>query len=63
MVNDHLLRHGEVMVKDDAVKAHHSANQLALQAAVENLQLGNEEKNSLFPSSLARCLSLARTLD
>src|SRR6266516_2482495 len=35
MVNDHLLRHGEVIVKGDAVKARHVANQLALQAAVE----------------------------
>src|SRR5439155_9919532 len=34
MINDHLLRHGEVMVKGDAVKARHVANQLALQAAV-----------------------------
>src|SRR5439155_17462482 len=34
MVNDHLLRHGEVIVKGDAVKARHVANQLALQAAV-----------------------------
>src|SRR5438552_3857768 len=36
MVNDHLLRHGEVIVKGDAIKARHVANQLALQAAVEN---------------------------
>jgi superfamily II DNA or RNA helicase len=35
MVNDHLLRHGEVIVKGDAIKARHVANQLALQAAVE----------------------------
>src|SRR5205823_939792 len=35
MVNDHLLRHGEVIVKGDAVKARHVANQLALQAAVQ----------------------------
>jgi hypothetical protein len=35
MVNDHLLRHGEVIVKGDAVKARHVANQLALQVAVE----------------------------
>lgn len=34
MVNDHLLRHGEVIVKGDAVKARHVASQLALQAAV-----------------------------
>src|SRR5438094_487112 len=34
MINDHLLRHGEVMVKGNAVKARHVANQLALQAAV-----------------------------
>jgi len=34
MVNDHLFRHGEVIVKGDAVKARHVANQLALQAAV-----------------------------
>src|SRR5438477_2700200 len=34
MVNDYALRHGEVIVKGDAVKAHHVANQLALQAAV-----------------------------
>jgi superfamily II DNA or RNA helicase len=34
MVNDHLLRHGEVIVKGDAVKARHVANQLALQTAV-----------------------------
>src|SRR5438128_5067753 len=34
MVNDHLLRHGEVIVKGDAVKARHVANQLALKAAV-----------------------------
>jgi superfamily II DNA or RNA helicase len=34
MVNDHLLRHGEVIVKGDAVKARQVANQLALQAAV-----------------------------
>jgi len=34
MVNDHLLRNGEVIVKGDAVKARHVANQLALQAAV-----------------------------
>src|SRR6266513_2401135 len=34
MVNDHLLRHGEVIVKGDAVKVRHVANQLALQAAV-----------------------------
>ena len=35
MVNDHRLRHGEVIVKGDPVKARHVANQLALQAAVE----------------------------
>jgi superfamily II DNA or RNA helicase len=35
MVTDHLLRHGEVIVKGDAVKARQVANQLALQAAVE----------------------------
>ena len=35
MVNDHLLRHGEVIVKGDAVKARHVANQLALQAAAK----------------------------
>jgi predicted helicase len=35
MVNDRLLRHGEVIVKGDAVQARHVANQLALQAAVE----------------------------
>jgi superfamily II DNA or RNA helicase len=40
MVNDHLLRHGEVMVKGDAVKARHVANQLALQAAVEKHGVG-----------------------
>ncbi len=34
MVNDHLLRHGEVIVQGDAVKARHVANQLALQAAL-----------------------------
>jgi len=34
IVNDHLLRHGEVIVKGHAVKARHVANQLALQAAV-----------------------------
>ena len=34
MVNEHLLSHGEVMVKGDTVKARHVANQLALQAAV-----------------------------
>jgi len=35
MVNEHLLRHGEVIVKGDAIKARHVANQLALQVAVE----------------------------
>jgi superfamily II DNA or RNA helicase len=35
MVTDHLLRHGEVIVKGDAIKARHVANQLALQAAIE----------------------------
>lgn len=35
MVNDHLLRHGEVIVKGDAIKARHVANQLALKAAVD----------------------------
>jgi superfamily II DNA or RNA helicase len=34
MVNDHLLRHGEVLVQGDAVQARHVASQLALQAAV-----------------------------
>jgi len=34
MVNDHLLRHGEVLVQGDAVHARHVASQLALQAAV-----------------------------
>lgn len=40
MVDDHLLRHGEVMVKGDPVKARHVANQLALQAAVEKHGVG-----------------------
>src|SRR6266513_1858171 len=40
MVNDHLLRHGEVIVKGDAVKARHAANQLALQAAVAQHGVG-----------------------
>ncbi len=40
MVNDHLLRHGEVIVKGDAVKARHVASQLALQAAVEKHGVG-----------------------
>jgi superfamily II DNA or RNA helicase len=40
MVNDHLLRHGEVIVQGDAVKARHVANQLALQAAVEKHGVG-----------------------
>src|SRR6266550_1521467 len=35
VVNDHLLRHGEVIVQGDALKARHVANQLALRAAVE----------------------------
>ncbi|PYK19450.1 MAG: hypothetical protein DME55_04750, partial [Verrucomicrobia bacterium] len=35
MVNDHMLRHGEVIVRGDAIKARHVANQLALKAAVE----------------------------
>ena len=35
MVNAHVLRHGEVIVQGDAVKARHVANQLALRAAVE----------------------------
>ena len=35
MVNDHLLRHGEVIVNGDAIKARHVANQIALQAAIE----------------------------
>lgn len=34
MVNDYLLRHGEVIVKGNAVKARHVANQVALHAAV-----------------------------
>ena len=34
MVNDHLLRHGEVLVQGDPVQARHVASQLALQAAV-----------------------------
>lgn len=34
MVNEHLLRHGEVIVKGGAVRVRHVANQLALQAAV-----------------------------
>ncbi len=40
MVNNHLLRHGEVIVKGDAVKARHVANQLALQAAFEKHGVG-----------------------
>lgn len=40
MVNDHVLRHSEVIVKGDAVKARHVANQLALQAAVEKHGVG-----------------------
>jgi predicted helicase len=40
MVNDHLLRHGEVIVQGDAVKARHVANQLALRAAVEKHGVG-----------------------
>ena len=34
MLNDHLLRHGEVLVQGDAVQARHVASHLALQAAV-----------------------------
>jgi predicted helicase len=33
-VDEHLLRHGEVVVKGDVIKARHVANQLALQSAV-----------------------------
>ena len=40
MVNDHLLRHGEVLVQGDAVQARHVANQLALQAAVAEHSVG-----------------------
>src|SRR5204862_3594412 len=34
MVNDHLLRHGKVLVKGDEIHARQVANQLALKAAV-----------------------------
>ena len=40
MVNDHLLRHGEVLVQGDAVQARHVASQLALQAAVAEHGVG-----------------------
>ena len=40
MVNAHVLRHGEVLVKGDAVQARHVANQLALRAAVEKHGVG-----------------------
>ena len=40
MVNAHVLRHGEVIVQGDAVKARHVANQLALRAAVEKHGVG-----------------------
>ncbi|MDA0799733.1 MAG: Helicase associated domain protein, partial [Chloroflexi bacterium] len=35
MVNDELLRHGEVLVEGDPIRARHVANQIALQKAVE----------------------------
>jgi predicted helicase len=35
MVNEYLLRHGEVLVKGDTVKAQQVANQIAIQKAVE----------------------------
>ncbi len=40
MVNAHVVRHGEVIVQGDAVKARHVANQLALRAAVEKHGVG-----------------------
>lgn len=39
-MNAHVLRHGEVIVQGDAVKARHVANQLALRAAVEKHGVG-----------------------
>lgn len=40
MVNDHLLRHGEVVVQGEPVQARHVACQLALQAAVAEHGVG-----------------------
>ena len=39
MVNDELLKHGEVVVQGDVVKARQVANQIALQRAVEDFDV------------------------
>ena len=55
MVNAHVLRHGEVIVKGDAVKARHVANQLAFRAAVEKHGVG---KIFTFHRSVASAAAL-----
>jgi predicted helicase len=39
MVNEHLLRHGEVLVEGEVVKAQQVANQIAIQKAVEQYEV------------------------
>jgi hypothetical protein len=41
MVNNELLRRGEVIVEGDIIKARHIANQIALKSAVEKHDFQN----------------------